>query len=129
MYTEKQTLRSFSRHRHHRVLYRLLLVINISPTNAITTPKCLCFVFLSVIYGCHCTDCGMFQCIFSLFFFIYIVLFCFLSLGCWIYSRARVILFVSLCNNIHFSLSVTFYFRVSDCYSFISRVCVFCPNW
>lgn len=49
------------------------------------------------------------------------ILFCFLSLGCWIYSRGRVILFVSLCNNIHFSL--TFYFT-SLRVLFVYFVCV-----
>lgn len=133
MYTEKQTLRSFSRHRHHRVLYRLLLVINISYGYLQLMLLLHQNVFVLFFYQSSMdVTVQIVECfsVFSLCFSLYI-LFCFLflSLGCWIYSRARVILFVSLCNNIHFSLSVTFYFRVSDCYSFISRVCVFCPNW
>ncbi len=66
VHMEKQTLRSFSS--YYRVLYRLQLVINISHGYLqlmLLLHQISLFSFLSVIYGCHCTDCGMFQCNFS----------------------------------------------------------------
>lgn len=78
------------------------------------------FSFLSVIYGCHCTDCGMFQCIFS---------FCmpFLVFLCWGvgFTHERVII-VSLCNNIHFSVTVTFYFDSQSPSVVLFFLCGFC---
>lgn len=83
VHMEKQTLRSFSSYySDHCVLYRLLLVINISHGYLqlmLLLHQISLFSFLSAIYGCHCTDCGMFQCIFS-FCMLLICLFC-LSLG------------------------------------------------
>lgn len=111
-------------HHHHRVLYRLLLVINISYGYLQLMLLLHQNVFVLFFYQSSMdVTVQIVECfsVFSLCFSLYI-LFCFLSLGCWIYSRGRVILFVSLCNNIHFSL--TFYFT-SLRVLFVYFVCVF----
>lgn len=121
VHMEKQTLRSFSS--YYCVLCRLLLVINISYGYLqlmLLLHQISLFSFLSVIYGCHCTDCGMFQCIFSFC----MLLFLFFIAGGFGFAHERVI-FVSLCN-IHFSISATFYLdRESRVFFFVW----FCQSW
>lgn len=110
VHMEKQTLRSFSSYySDHCVLYRLLLVINISYgyLQLMLLLHQNFFVFFSISH--------LWMSLYRLwnvsvyFLFVCFDFFCFVFYrwGFWIRSWARVI-FVSLCN-IHFSVSVTFY--------------------
>lgn len=69
---------------------------------------CLFFGFLSfllfvpAIYGCHCTDCGMFQCI-SLFIYLHVS---FLCLVCFAFTL--LMSYSNICNNVHYKFCLTF---------------------